>query len=240
MKIRFFKLPALMIVIFLAASLTSCSKKGSGTGDTTTTTPTTPEGSSSTDSNIDDLMALSSGSTYSTKTSLGVHFQSLSEATSDQLTWLNDATKEPAVPKGKESTLTMLTSPVTLYPYGDPSPADCNQTALGDCSAISIFAELAYTNPSFIKSIIKDNGNSTYTVSMYSPNGTPIKVTVSNKFMSNLSNGTIVAVTGKSQIPTWSTVMEKALMKYIEVYKLVQTIEGIGSEYASPPFTGDG
>ena len=239
MKKNILKLSAYaMLMGVIAMPFLSCSK--GETGGEKPTQPTKPTDSgTSTDSNIDDLMPLSSGATYSSKTTMGVFFQSLKTATSDDLSWLNNPSQEPSLPKGKENSLFLKPFTVNLYPYGVPSPADCNQTALGDCSAISVFAELAYINPAFIKSLITDNKDNSYTVNMFDPQGKPIKVTVSNKFMAN-NNGGIVAVTGKSSIPTWSTIMEKALMKYIDVFKLVNTIEGIGSEYASPPFTGDG
>lgn len=227
------------ILVFIHVLLLSSCSKNSGQNDQDAN-PAKSSTPPPTIDNINDLLSQTRDSTYSPKTPMGIHFQSLPTASVDDVKWLQDASKEPSIPQGRSSTLTLKKFSVNLYPYGNPSPADCNQTAMGDCSAISIFAEIAYTNPSFIKSIIKDNGDNTYTVSMYDPTGAAIKVSVSNAFLSTIDNGAIVAVTGKSSVRTWSTILEKALMKYIDIYKLVPTIEGIGSEYASPPFTGNG
>jgi len=189
---------------------------------------------------IDDLMPLAQGQTASATTVMGRHFEKLKTTTEADRLWLNDPTKEPSLPAGKENSLELRAFPVELYPYKSPMKADCNQRELGNCSAIAVFAELAYINPAFIQSIIKDNGNQTYTLKMFDPQGKEIAVTISNKFMASKGGGKLAGVNGKKGQATWVTVMEKALMKYIDVYKLVNTVEGIGSEFASPPFTGDG
>ena len=46
-------------------------------------------------------------------------------------------------------------------------------------------------------------------------------------------------MTGKNNVVTWSTVLEKAVMKYQTVYK-VDNIYGIGTEFVAPILTGDG
>ena len=54
------------------------------------------------------------------------------------------------------------------------------------------------------------------------------------------NNGRIGAVTGKSDRATWSTVLEKAMMKWQNLYKVNEDIGGIGTEHAAPLFTGNG
>ena len=103
---------------------------------------------------------------------------------------------------------------------------------------MAVFASLAYLYPDFIKSIITDNGNRTYTVKMYDPKGQPVDVCVSSKILCD-NNGNIGQVTGKNNTVTWATIMEKALMKWEKIYQC-NGIEGIGTEHAAPPFTGNG
>lgn len=192
------------------------------------------------ESGLDELMKKSIGSTYSEKTPMGKYFAGLKTTTKSDKKWLNDSKAEPTFPRGKEEQLTMQEAEVDLYPFGSPIPSDCNQRMLGNCSAISVFAELAYINPDFITSIIKVNKDKSFTVNMFDPSGKPIKVRVSNKFMTETKNDKLAGIVGKNGQATWASVLEKALMKYIDTYALVHSIEGIGSEFASPPFTGNG
>jgi hypothetical protein len=113
-----------------------------------------------------------------------------------------------------------------------------NQHAIGDCCALAVFASFAYLYPDFIKHIITDNGNSTYTVAMYDPQGQPVDVCISNKFLCD-GNGITGQVTGKNNSVTWATILEKAMMKWQAIYQM-DGIEGIGTEHVAPLFTGDG
>ena len=90
-----------------------------------------------------------------------------------------------------------------------------------------------------MKSLITDNGNNSYTVKMFDPQGKPLQVTVSNKFLTGNGHN-IDAVSGKNNTATWATVLEKAIMKYNVIYKVNPDIGGIGSEHVVPLFTGDG
>lgn len=189
---------------------------------------------------IDDLMSKSQGPTVSTKTAMGIHFENLKKTTADDIKWLSDPAREPSIPPNQTSNLVLSPFDVELYPFINPSPADCNQRALGDCSAIAIFAEIAYTNPDYVKSLITDNHNGSYSVKMFDPDAQQIEVRVSNKFLSYRNTGKLAGVNGKNSQATWATILEKALMKYNDIYKLVSNIEGIGSEYASPTLTGNG
>lgn len=188
---------------------------------------------------IADLMTYSSGRTLSSLTPMGKKFENRHVTTPEDKIWLLTADNEPDLLPSASSLVQLKEFPVTLYPYGKPMPADVNQHAIGDCSAVAVLASFAYLYPDFIKAIITDNGNKTYTVEMFDPQGNPVSVTVTNRFLAD-KNGTIGAVTGKSNKATWSTVLEKAIMKWQYIYKVNTDIGGIGSEHTAPLFTGDG
>lgn len=191
------------------------------------------------DVDISALMIYSNGSTYTSLTPMGTRFANQHVTTESDKVWLATATNEPALLASSSSLTQMKAFNVTLYPYGSPAPADVNQHAIGDCSACAVFASFAYLYPDFIKAIITDNGDKTYTVAMFDPQGNPVDVTVTSKFLAD-AGGTIGAVTGKSNVPTWSTVLEKAMMKWQKVYKVNEDIGGIGTEHVAPLFTGNG
>jgi hypothetical protein len=189
--------------------------------------------------NINDIMAKADGRSNSSITPMGTHFQNRHVTTADDIAWFADATKEPDASQAGDFEWKEFF--VTLYPTsgGEPVPADCNQHGIGDCSAIAVFGSFAYIYPDFIKDIITDNGNNTYTVDMFDPTGAPIEVTVSNKFSAD-RDGNIQAVTGKDNVACWSTVLEKAMMKWQKVYQANYNIGGIGTEHVAPLFTGNG
>lgn len=176
------------------------------------------------------------GKSASTKTPMGKHFENRHVTTDNDRTWLANPNNEPH----KIANLTQwVTKTVRLYPYGDPVPADVNQHAIGDCCFCAVLASLAYLYPDFIKSIITDNGNGSYTVAMYDPQGLTVDVCVSNKFLCD-GNGNIGQMTGKNNVADWATVLEKALIKWQYIYEVDKGIEGIGTENSIPPFTGNG
>jgi len=187
---------------------------------------------------IDELMQYASGSSYSALTPMGNHYANRHVTTEDDRLWLQDPANEPPAP-GSASHLSLAEFPVNLYPYEKPLPADVNQHAVGDCGGLAAMASMAYVYPDFVVSLIKDNGDKTYTVSMFDPQGEPVNVTVTNRFLTG-NGSTIDAVSGKNNKATWSTVLEKAIMKYNVVYKVNTDIGGIGSEHVIPLFTGDG
>lgn len=188
-----------------------------------------------------DLMSYAGGRTFSEVTPMGKKFgNNLRTATLEQMEWLNDPTQNPPIEAAtlNAENYMLKALDVNLYPYGDPSPADVNQHAIGDCCACAVFAAFAYTRPGFIKSIISQEGN-VFTVKMFNPAGEPITVKVDNKFICGLK-GKLQALSGKGQIATWSTVLEKAMMKWQYVYRYNYGIGGIGTEHVVPLFTGDG
>ncbi len=173
--------------------------------------------------------------TKSTVTPMGKHFENRHVTTEADRAWLLDPTNEPDM----VADLTRwVAKSVNLYPYSDPLPADVNQHAIGNCCALAVFASLAYLYPGFIKDIITNNGNRTYTVKMYDPQGQSIEVGVSNKILCDAS-GNIGQVTGKNNVVTWASILEKALMKWETIYKCVG-VEGIATEHTAPLFTGSG
>lgn len=187
---------------------------------------------------IDELMVHASGSSFSSLTPMGNHYANRHVTTDEDRLWLLDPANEPPAP-ASASHLSLAEFPVKLYPYGTPLPADVNQHAIGNCGGVAAMASLAYVYPAFVASLIRDNGDKTYTVAMFDPQGKAVEVTVTNRFLSG-NGSNIDAVSGKSNTATWSTVLEKAIMKYNVIYQVNPDIGGIGSEHVVPLFTGDG
>lgn len=193
--------------------------------------------------NIELILTYKYGSTASSLTPMGVYYENGHVTTDGDREWLKNPANEPDYSLANENryspSLTQWKEMrVTLYPFGDPIPADVNQHAIGDCSFCSVMSSLSYLYPDFIKHIITDNGDGTFTVAMYDPQGKPVDVSVSSTFLCD-SSGTIGQVTGKNYVPTWSTVLEKALMKWETLY-MENSLWGIGTEIAAPVLTGDG
>ena len=174
--------------------------------------------------------SIKGGSSYSDQTPMGSHFARYAAATDDDKAWLANPSNQPDLTYHELSGSWSAKS-VTLYPFGSPQPADVNQHGIGDCCMCAVFASFAYIYPEWIKTIIEQNGNN-YTVHMFDPMGNPIDVVVDNKFLD-------YQVTGKNGKFCWSSVMEKALMKWNSRFKC-NKIGGIGTEHAAPPFTGNG
>ena len=187
------------------------------------------------------VWALKGSSSHSNSTPMGNHYANYSAATNAQKEWLANPSNQPDAKYldiGDYKNWTAKS--ITLYPLnnGTPTPADVNQHAIGDCCMCAVFASLAYIYPDFIKSIIERVNSTTYIVKMYDPKGNPIDVAVDNKLLCNSSGG-CAQVSGKNDKFNWATIMEKALMKWLTCFK-TGGLEGIGTEHAAPPFTGDG
>lgn len=187
---------------------------------------------------IDDLMGKASGWSTSSKTPMGTHFENRRAATADDIAWLKDISKNPDVAAAGIGG-SWETCNVNLYPFGSPMPADVNQHAIGDCCACALWAALTYSRPEFIKSIIKSVSGG-YEVKMYDSNGHPVTVGVNNTFICDRSGGNIQQCSGKNNVATWATVLEKAMMKWQKVYRCNYPIGGIGTEHVAPLFTGEG
>ena len=186
--------------------------------------------------NIDDLMSVASGKTTSVKTPMGTQHEGGREATAADLEWLKDPAKEPDTFGGLAwSTFTVG----SLYPFGTPSPADVNQHLIGDCCACAVMASMAHLYPGYIKDMITaNNANTEFVVKLYDPKGEPVEVGISNSFVSD--NGKVGAASGKNDQVTWATILEKAVMKWKQVYAGTSDIGGIATEYVAAIFTGDG
>ena len=125
----------------------------------------------STGENIDDLLRLAGGKTASQITPMGTIHESDRKASAQDLEWLNTATAQPETFDG----LAWKTFDVagSIYPFGDPLPADINQHSIGDCCALAVMADLAYTYPKYIRSMLKEKEGNTNAVSLYDNMGTP-------------------------------------------------------------------
>lgn len=193
------------------------------------------------DTDTAKVWARKTGSSHSDKSPMGNHFAKFAAATPEQIEWLADITNQPDASFINVSGFDRWTAKtINLYPLngGNPCPADVNQHAIGDCCMCAVFASFAYIYPDFIKSIITKKTSTQYIVKMYDPMGNPVDVAVDNKLLCK-SNGECAQVSGKNGVFTWSTIMEKALMKWLTCFR-TQGLGGIGTEHAAPPFTGDG
>lgn len=204
------------------------------------------EGGTPTLDNIDDLMVKADGFSDSDKTPMGTGYENARVATEEDIEWLADPANDPPLERTGFSTEDIAKNgfryeykTVTLYPFGEPLPADVNQHSIGDCCMLAVFGSMAYIYPEFVKAIIKDNGDYTYTVSMYDPKGEPVYVTVSSQFMVD-GNGNPYGCTGKNNAITWASVLEKAIMKYDCIYQTRTHVGGIATEHVAPLFTGNG
>lgn len=185
---------------------------------------------------IDDLMSKSSGSTHVDNHVMGSqHRESDLPVTAERLAWLKDSSKEPGTFAGLEWNYFVVGN---LYPFGKPSPADVNQHSIGDCCLCAVMGCMAHMFPDFIKDIIKDNGDQTFTVKLYDPDGKQIEVGVTNFFVGDSKN--IGACSGKNGRPTWATVLEKAIIKWFQAFRNTPDIGGIGTEYVAAIITGNG
>ena len=179
------------------------------------------------------------GFTYVVSTPMGNHYANKKIASEEEKTWLRTAANEPDLIGSVEHLRWAARSTANLYPHGKPMPIDVNQHGVGNCSALAVFASLAYIYPDFVKSLIQSNADGSYTVSMFTPQGEPIEVVVSSTFLVDES-GNLQGMTGKNNAITWASVLEKAIIKWNHIYKVNPDIGGIGSEHVAPLFTGNG
>ncbi len=180
---------------------------------------------------------------YSDETPMGKHYAGLHVTTDADRAWLADPSTDIEIPVAAggvdEGSASWSTPTFQLYPAGDPRPADVNQHGIGDCCLCAALASMAYIYPDFIKQeVIKAKGNGVYDIAMYDPQGNPVTVSVTTSCLMN--NGSIVAVSGKDNVATWATLLEKAVMKWNVIYQKSPSLGGIGTEIVPPLFTGNG
>ena len=190
--------------------------------------------------NINDLIASKGSSTFSAITPMGRQHENDREATAADLKWLADPAEEPE-PFGDGGTKMAWNTfnVVSIYPNGNPVMSDVNQRWVGDCCACAVIASMAYLYPRFVKHIIKDNMDKTYTVTMYDPKGKQISVGVGGDYFIG-NSGDLGALGGRNKEVTWATILEKAMIKWNQIYQGSSNVGGIGTEYVSAIFTGDG
>lgn len=82
-----------------------------------------------------------------------------------------------------------------------------NQHGVGDCWFLASLGATARANPEFLRQHIEDNGDGTYTVTMYDQ-GKPVDITVNGTFNS-------AGVQGGGGEPNWASIYEKAAAEYM-------------------------
>lgn len=136
---------------------------------------------------------------------------------------LNDL--DDPLPAGTDPNHRVHLGYIPLFPSGGPAPGDVQQGLLGDCSLLATIAGLASTDPDFIRRLITDNGDGTYTVRL---NGRTI--TVDDEFLAT-SDGQRYA---NERGALWPLVLEKAIAQYHGGYDGVRgqspilTMEALG------------
>lgn len=96
-----------------------------------------------------------------------------------------------------------------------PKADDVVQGALGDCWAMSGLAAFAETKPEVIRNAIEDNGDGTYTVTLYNLEGERVETTVDNEFAASAydQDGQLFA---QAESALWASVMEKAMTETLD------------------------
>lgn len=189
------------------------------------------------DGMINDLLQKADGFTYDSQNTMGTWFKNMkSNLSQSDIQWISSANCEPTAYMQNSR---WEEKEVLLYPHTIPTTSDANQTLVADCNTISLLGEFAYLYPKFIQHIIKKESNNSFAISAFSPKGEQITIRVSNKILCD-GKGTILQVKGKDGKANWSTILEKAIMKYLQVFKGNSDITGFGAEQMTPIFTGDG
>ncbi len=102
----------------------------------------------------------------------------------------------------------------------DIDPNDVEQGAIGDCYFMSAIAAVAQANPQAIKNLIKDNGDGSYDVTLYSKKDklslTPTIVKVKPQFPVDAAGKPVYAGAGDKEV--WVMIMEKAYAKLNGTY----------------------
>ena len=177
-----------------------------------------------------------SGNTYSSRSKMGTYYLDCETATDEQKEWLRSCDTYPAKVEGFTR---WIRKRINLYPFGTPMPADCNQHAIGDCNTVSTLADISYLYPEFIQSLFTQVDANNYLIKMFDPDGNRIEVGVNNYILHD-NGGGIAQMTGKNKAITWATLLEKAIAKWLYVYKPSTGLGGFGAEGMTPMFTGDG
>ncbi|WP_428332585.1 C2 family cysteine protease [Novosphingobium sp.] len=106
------------------------------------------------------------------------------------------------------TTSTTYTAKVgSLFGAAGVSSTDPVQGSIDDCYLVAAAIETALVSPSTIQSMFTDNGNGTYGVRMYAPNGSVTYITVNNALPANGVSGTVSGA-------QWVSLLEKAYVQY--------------------------
>jgi hypothetical protein len=165
--------------------------------------------------------------------------------TRDFLRWLNGA-KAPAVKPPEAAPATdgkalpaktadqaaakeeQINGSLFVKGAGDANEVDINdvqQGQVGDCYFVAVLAAIARVQPDFIKSMVKDNGDGTYTVTFHTKQGfsglfgsrSNQSVTVDSKFWTDGAGNPVYAKKGDTgaggKPELWVMVIEKAWAK---------------------------
>ncbi len=184
---------------------------------------------------LDDLLPQVRDITYSSITPMGRHFLHCHKATPEEVQWL-ESTQEPIDLSHEGIPMQQVTC---LFPSGSPALSDVNQKLLNDCNAESVLADMAFLYPDFIRSIIHQESTDSFRIDMFDPDGKPIQVCVSGRVPMR-NGGVPIFSLGRDGQPHWPALLQKAIMKWIKVYRHITSIEGCNAEHITPLFTGDG
>lgn len=196
---------------------------------------------------LGDCLYLAENFKYSDKTPMGVEYEGIPATSQEILDRLADPEVEPDITDYGENLYWNGDIEVDLYPFGTPLPTDVNQHQIGNCSVLAMYASLAYQYPEYIRSIIRENADGSYTVKMFDPQGKPVDVCVKATLVHPedwRENPTWkYGVSGKNDATTWSSIIEKAMMKWESVFALYDSganLGGMNASTTSPLFTGNG
>lgn len=209
--------------------------------------------------NFGDIIYLAGNFTHSDETPMGTDYSWWTQnhsTTPEILEKLQDPNFEPDETKynyienGVEHTFYWNDKiNVNLYPFGEPLPTDVNQHQIGNCSVLSAFAAIVYMYPEYIKSIVHENADGTYSVDMFTPEGNPVRVALKATLLHPeewRENPTWKwGVSGKNDVTTWASLIEKAMMKYETAYDFYDNhssanLGGMNASTTCPLYTGSG
>lgn len=170
--------------------------------------------------------------TYSSRTPMGRHFQLCKQAKPEERLWL-ESTKEIFDDEGAQ----IKAYDISLFPNGNPALADIQQEGMIQTNALGVLKDMACMYPGFIKSIIRQEAPDSFRVDMFDPDGNPIRVCVSNRFP-QIDNQ--IFSTGENGTYNWLSILEKGIMKWLNVYNNQMPIAFYSAEWITPMLTGDG
>ena len=170
--------------------------------------------------------------TYSSRTPMGRHFQLCKQAKPEERLWL-ESTKEVFDDEGAQ----IKAYDISLFPNGKPVLADIQQEGMIQMNALGVLKDMACMYPGFIKSVIRQEAPDSFRVDMFDPDGNPIRVCVSNRFPQIDKQ---IFSTGENGTYNWLSMLEKAIMKWLNVYNNQMPIAFYSAEWITPMLTGDG